>query len=92
MISFPERKETPDNQGGTYVECIQKSDLPLSERSSALGPSHAVLCSASGLEEGIGSCTGIHLARLSISEHCLALAQGCMVCTVFFKETRVFKA
>jgi hypothetical protein len=49
-----------------------------------------VFRSSSGLEEGIGSCTGIHLASLSISEHHLVLAQRSAACTVFFKKMRVF--
>jgi hypothetical protein len=63
-----------------------------SERSCALGPSRAVLRGAGGLEEGIGSCAGIHLASLSISDLRLVLPQRCTVCTMFFKKTSVFQA
>jgi hypothetical protein len=71
---------------------FQKSEFPLSERSCALGPSRADLRGAGGLEEGIGSCAGIHLASLNIGELSLALAQRCTVCTVFFKKMRMFQA
>ena len=73
----------------TYVECFQGSDLPLSKGSNARAPSRAVFRSASGLEEGIGSCAGIHIARLSINEHRLALAQRSAACTIFFRKMRV---
>ena len=74
----------------TYVECCQESDLPPSKGSCALVPSRAVFRSVSGLEGGIGSCAGIHLASLNSSELRLALAQRRSVCTVFFKKMRVF--
>jgi hypothetical protein len=79
-------------KGGAYVECFRKSDFLHSECGSALGPRRAVLRSASGLEEGVASCAGIHLASLSTSEHRRALAQRCTVCTVFFKKMCVPRA
>ena len=75
----------------TYVEFFQESDLPLSKGSNARGPSRAIFHSASGLEEGIRSCVGIHLASLSINEHRLALAQRSAACTIFFRKMRVFR-
>ena len=74
----------------TYIECFQESDLPPSKGSCALVPSRAVFRSASRLEGGIGSCAGIHLASLNISELRLALAQCRTVCTVLFKKMPVF--
>jgi hypothetical protein len=59
----------------TYIECFQESNLPLSKGSNARGLSRAVFCSTSGLEEGIHSCVGIHLASFSINEHHPTLKQ-----------------
>jgi hypothetical protein len=70
---------------------FQKSDLPLSKGSNALGLSRVVFRNASGLEEGISNCAGIHLVGLNISEP-LALVQRSATCTVFFKKMRVFQA
>ena len=75
----------------TYIECFQESDLLLSKGSNARGPSRAIFHSTSGLEEGIHSCAGIHLASLSINEHHLALAQCSVACTIFFRKMRVFR-
>ena len=79
-------------KGGAYVECFRKSDFLLSECGSALGPRRAVLRSASGLEEGVASCMGIHLARLCVSNLRLTLARRRTVCTAFSEKVRVFQA
>jgi hypothetical protein len=87
-LSAPQRgKRARIIKRRTYVECFQESDLPPSKGSCALGP---VFLSASGLEEGIGGCAGIHLASLNSSELRLALAQDRTVCTVLFKKMPVF--
>jgi len=46
---------------------------------------------AAGLEGGIGSCVGIHLASLNISEIRLTLARRRTIYAVFFKKMRVFR-
>jgi hypothetical protein len=79
-------------KGGTDVERFQKSDFPLGGRSSALGSRRVVLDSSSGLEEGIGSCAGIHLSRLCISKLSLTLAQRRTVCAVFSEKVSVVQA
>jgi len=71
-------------KGGTYVECFQNSDFPLS-------PCRAVLRSASSLEEDVASCAGTHLVRLFVSKLRLTLAQRRMVYTVFSEKVRVFQ-
>jgi hypothetical protein len=76
----------------TYVEGLEKSHLPLSKRSSALGPRRTFLRGTSSLEEGIGSRARVHLARLYFSKLCLALTQRSAVRTVFFEEVCVFQA
>ena len=74
----------------TYVECLQKSDLPLRKRRGALSSRRAVFRGPRGLEECIGRCAGIYLARQRISELRFALTPHCTVCTVFFEETCMF--
>ncbi len=76
---------------GWQEEWFQESDLLFSKGSNVLGLSRMVSHSATGLEEGIGSCAGIHLTSLNISKLHLTLAQCRTVCTVFFKKMCVFQ-
>ena len=90
QLSRGERCQTI--KGGTYIECFQKSDIPLTKSSCVLGPHWAVLYSTNGLKEGIGSCAAIHLVSSSISGLQLMLAQRYTVCTVIFKKMCMFQA
>ena len=72
----------------TYVNWFKN---PTSRSVSTVVPSVLVTrSSAAEPEEGISSCAGIHLVWRCVSQLCLALAQRCAVCTVFFEKMSVF--
>ena len=73
-ISSPERKGTLNNQAANVRWVLSGIRLPTQQMQLCARPESRGLPSASGLEEGIGSCAGIHPASSNISELHLTLA------------------